>query len=39
MELIITLVVITVIWIVLKCTVYKEKPYEYPEVLKWIFKK
>lgn len=37
MNLIITLVVITVIWIVLKRTVYKEKPYEYPEVLKKLF--
>lgn len=39
MELIITLLIITFVWIVLKLTVYKEKPYEYPEVLKRLFKK
>jgi len=39
MELIITLLAITFIWIVLKRTIYKEKPYEYPEVLKRLFKK
>lgn len=39
MELIITLVVITFIWIILKRTIYKEKPHEYPEVLKRLFKK